>query len=106
MSLIELVQMQALFYEKEVRSFGKLVQEVRRLDLDSGIRVAGSYARKNCFAFITRSADTYAVMVYERRGEKAPRVGAKIVSREFGSVNELRKLLRKIAPKEVVAYVY
>ena len=96
----------ALFYEKRVGSFAGLQRELRRLDSDAGVRIAGSYLKRPCFAFVTRFVGSYTVMVYERRGRRAPAVGKRILSREFGSPEELEGLLRKIAAKKVEAYVY
>ncbi|MDA4125419.1 MAG: hypothetical protein OK438_08260 [Thaumarchaeota archaeon] len=95
-----------MFFEKRVRSFEKLMEVIRHLDSDSGVRVVGSYLRKACFAFLTRSAGTYTVMVYERRGGRAPEPGARLLSREFESLDELGKFLRKMTPKGMDAYVY
>ena len=98
--------MRALLYEKRVRSFNKLMSELRRLDSDSGVRVVGSYFKRECFAFLTQSGGAYTVMVYERKGRKAPALGARILSREFKSVDNLGGFLRQVAQKEVDAYIY
>ncbi len=82
------------------------MREIRLLDSDSGIRVAGSYLGRNCFAFLTRSVSTYTVMVYERKGLRAPAPGRRILSEEFESPDELGIFLRRITEKEVDAYVY
>lgn len=98
--------MQALFYEKRVRSFDKLMSELRRLDSDSGIRIVGSYHKRKCFAFLTRSGGVYTVMIYEKKGRKAPALGARILSREVKSVDDLQEFLGQVGQKEVDAYVY
>ena len=98
--------MRASLYEKRIRSFDKLMSELRRLDSDSGVRVVGSYFKRECFAFLTRSGGVYTVMIYERKDLRAPALGARILSREFKSMNYLVKFLRKIARKEVKAYIY
>ena len=98
--------MRELFYEKRVRSFDKLMSELRRLDSDSGVRVVGSYFKRDCFAFLTRSGGVYTVMIYGREGRKAPALGARIVSREFKSVDALGKFLGQVAQKEMDAYIY
>src|SRR5712664_1136863 len=98
--------MRASFYEKRIRFFDKLMSELRRLDSDSGIRVVGSYLKRECFAFLTRSGGVYTVMIYERKGRKAPALGARILSREFKSVDELGGFLRQVARKPIDAYVY
>jgi hypothetical protein len=95
-----------LFYEKKVRSFAGLKREVRRLDSDAGIRVAGSYRRRRCFVFVTRFVGRYTVMVYERTGREAPAVGKRVLSREFASPEELEEFLQGITEKGVDAYVY
>jgi hypothetical protein len=106
LSPIELVRMRALFYEKRVRSFEKLMLVIRRLDSDSGVRVVGSYLKRACFVFLTRSGGTYTVMLNERTGGKAPAPGARILSREFESADDLGRFLRQITKKGVDAYVY
>ena len=98
--------MQALFYEKRVRSFNNLMSELRRLDSDSGVRIVGSYQKRKCFAFVTRSGRVYTVMIYERKGSKTPALGARILSKETNSVDDLRQFLGHIGQKEIDAYVY
>ncbi len=98
--------MHALFYEKRVRSFNKLMSELRRLDSDSGVRIVGSYQNRKCFAFVTRSGGVYTVMIYEKKGRKAPTLGARILSKEIKSADGLRKFLGQIGQKEMDAYVY
>jgi len=106
LSPIESDQMRALFYENRIRSFGRLMREIRHLDSDSGVRIVGSYANKSCFAFLTRFAGTYTVMVYQRMGRKTPSVGTRILSRDFNSVDELGRFLREILKEGVDAYIY
>ena len=98
--------MQALFYEKRVRSFNNLMSELRRLDSDSGVRIIGSYHKRKCFAFVTRSGGVYTVMIYERKGRKTPALGARILSREVKSVDHLREVVGQIGQEEMDAYVY
>src|SRR5437899_4201500 len=98
--------MRASFYEKRIRSFDKLMSQLRRLASDSGVRVVGSYLKRECLAFLTRSGGVYTVMIYEGNGRRAPALGARILSREFKSVDYLEGFLRQIARKEVKAYVY
>ncbi len=82
------------------------MSELRRLDSDSGVRVVGSYFKRECFAFLTRSGGVYTVMIYERKDGSGPALGARILSREFKSVDYLVRFLRQIARKEVKAYIY
>ena len=95
-----------MFYEKEVRTFPALKREVLHLDSDAGIRVAGSHLNRPCFAFVTRFVGSYTVMVYEKRGRKAPWVGKRILSREFKTPKELERFLQSLTQKKVNAYVY
>ncbi len=98
--------MQALFYEKRIRSFNNLMSELRRLDSDSGVRIVGSYRKRKCVAFVTGSGGVYTVMIYERKGRKAPALGVRILSKEFKSVDDLRAFLGQIGQEEMDAYVY
>lgn len=95
-----------MFYEKRVRSLQALMEELRRLDSDAGVRLAGSYGERPCFAFVTRFAEKYTVMVCERRGVRAPTAGALLVAKEFDALGELEAFLSPIARKRLDAYVY
>ncbi len=95
-----------MFYERRVQTFDKLMRELRHLDSDSGVRVVGSYLGRDCFAFLARFVGTYTIMIYERRGGKTPELGARILSKEFDSVDDLGRFLRQIIKKGVDAYVY
>jgi len=95
-----------MFYEKRVRSLAGLKKEVRTLDADAGVRIVGSYLKSPCFAFVTRFAGRYTVMVYERRGGRYPAVGENLISREFESLGELYGFLSEITTTKVDAYVY
>jgi hypothetical protein len=103
---VESVQMRALFYEKRIQSLDKVMEEIRRLDSDSGVRLVGLYRRKPSFAFLTRSGGTYTLMVYERKGRNQPVLGARLLSRESDSLDELRRFLAEFAEKRVDAYIY
>jgi hypothetical protein len=98
--------MRALFYEKRIQSFDAVMEEVRRLDSDSGVRVVGTYRKRPSFAFLTRSGRTYTLMVYERKGLEEPAPGARILSKEFESLDDLGIFLREFSAKGVDAYVY
>jgi hypothetical protein len=45
-------------------------------------------------------------MIYERKGNKKPALGARILSKEINSVDDLRQFLGNIGQKEIDAYVY
>jgi len=93
-------------YEKQVRSLAGLRREIRRLDSDAGIRVVGLYRKRPCFAFVTRFVGSYTVMVYERKEAKAPKVGKRLLSKEFDSPEELDAFLLGITSEKVHAYIY
>lgn len=95
-----------MFYERRVRSFAKLKREALRLDSDAGIRVVGSHLDRPCFAFVTRFVGTYTVLVYERKGRKAPSVGKRIFSKEFETTKKLEEFLQRLTQGGVDAYVY
>jgi hypothetical protein len=96
-----------LFYEKTVDSFPKLMREARLLDLDSGIRSYVTYDGRKCFAFITRSARGYTLMIYGRRGRgsnESPE--RRLFVKEFPAESELRNFVGRIVERPVRAFVY
>ena len=101
-----MAQVRALFYEKRIRSFAELKREVRHLDSDAGVRIVGYYLKRRCFAFVTRFVGSYTVMVHERMGRRAPIAGKRILSREFGSPEDLDEFLQGITQKGVDAFLY
>lgn len=97
------------FFEKEVRSFPKLVEELKLLDLDSGVRTFGDYeGKKEQLVFVTRSPhDTYTLMVYERLGgRQKPTVGTQLAVKEFGKMDALVGYMKGLVSKPVQAFVY
>jgi len=99
---------QDLFYEKKVDSFAKLTEEVDLLDLDSGIRTFGDYqGKRGQFVFVTRSPhDSYTLMVYEKKGGKAPVPGGRLLVKEFKRKEDLVDFMRGLLSKPVKAFVY
>jgi hypothetical protein len=97
------------FFETEVRSFPKLVEEVKLLDVDSGIRTFGDYDEKERqFVFVTRSPhDTYTLMVYEKLGgRQKPTVGKRLAVKEFAEAQSLIGYMKSLVSKPVQAFVY
>jgi hypothetical protein len=103
-----LLRSREVFFEKSVSSFPKLMEEVRLLDLDSGIRTFGDYhGRKGQFVFVTRSPhDTYTLMVYEKKGGRAPAPGKRLLVKEFQTKGQLGKFMRGLLSRPVRAFVY
>ena len=98
-----------MFYEKNVNSFPKLMEEVDLLDLDSGIRTFGDYkGMKRQFVFVTRSPhDSYTLMVYEKKASAGVAVpGKRLLVKEFQRKEDLREFMRSLLSKPVRAFVY
>lgn len=97
-----------MFFEKRISSLPKLLQEIRILDLDSGIRTFGDYAgKKGQFVFLTRSPhDSYVLMVCEKKDGRAPAVGERLLVREFRDTREVEAYLRKLLSRPIDAFVY
>ena len=94
-----------MFYEKEVTSFDDLVNAVRVLDEDSGIRLIGERKGKGCLLFVTRFGESYTMMTYSMvRKTGAP--GRRLSVAEFDGVHAVAAALRRAAPARVRAYVY
>ena len=96
-----------MFYERRIGSVRVLERELQHLDSDAGVRVVGMYDELPCFAFVTRFVGMYTAMVYERRGtEKTPRVGKRVLARDFESQVELEAFLGSIMHRKIEAYLY
>jgi hypothetical protein len=96
-----------LLYEKKVSSFPKLVDELRILDLDAGVRTIGKYQSKKCFVFVTRSLNGYTTALYGIKSagkEKLP--DKRLLIKEFGSLEELEQFLSGAVAKPVEAFAY
>ncbi len=96
-----------MLYEKELHSFPNLMQEIRLLDIDGGIRTFGKYAGKKCLVFLTRSEKGYAVAVYTiKRDGKITVPDKRLRLEEIESEDALKSFLDKTVSKPVVAYSY
>jgi len=97
-----------LFFEKNVDSFPKLMEEVGLLDLDSGIRTFGDFkGKKRQFVFVTRLPNEgYILMVYGRVGANKPVPSNRLLVREFRTKEALGEFMRSMLSKPVRAFVY
>jgi len=95
-----------LFYERRIGGLAALVREAETMDSDAGIRVAGRFAGRRCYAFVTRFGSRYTVMVYERKAGSEGGLGRRLASEELESVEGLKVLFRKIAPGRIEAFAY
>lgn len=94
-----------MFYEREVKSYPDLVEKLRVLDQDSGVRLVGRSGRRRFLVFVTRFGRRYTMMTYamrRRSGTPGKRLGAV----EFGSVEELERELVKLVRGQLRAWVY
>lgn len=97
------------FYERSVDSLHDLVDELERLDYDSGVRTFGDYnGAKRQLVFVTRSPpDSYTLMVYQTKGTRGkPAPGRRLFVREFGGAKELSAFLHDLVSRPVRAFVY
>jgi hypothetical protein len=96
-----------LLYEKELSSFPQLIQEIRILDCDGGIRTFGKYAGKKCLVFLTRSEKGSTVAIYSiKKDGKAMIPDKRLHIEEVESEDALKSLLDKTVSKPVKAYSY
>jgi len=94
-----------LFYEKVVTSFDDLVNAVRVLDEDSGIRLIGERNGRGCLVFVTRFGESFTMMTYSvvrKTGAPGRRLGVV----EFDGVDAAAGALRRAAPGRIRAFVY
>ena len=95
-----------MFYERRIGSFEGVIGEAATMDADGGIRLSGKYEGESCYAFVTRFGSRFTVMIYEKKRGKLGRPGRRLMSEEVGGVDELKAILRKVAPRKVLAYAY
>lgn len=94
-----------MFYEREVTSFSELVENLRVLDQDAGVRLLGRSGRKPFLVFVTRFGKRYTMMTYAmRRRSGSP--GKRLEASEFGSVGELEEALKNLVHGPIKAWVY
>ena len=94
-----------LFYEREVKSLDAVIEAVRVLDEDSGIRLIGERNGKECLVFVTRFGRKYTVMTYGMSGRTgAP--GRRLDAVEVEGADAVARVIRNSAPRRIRAYVY
>jgi hypothetical protein len=106
---LPLGRVQALFFEKSVNSFPRLMEEVSMLDLDSGIRAFADYGgKKRQFVFVTRSPhDSYTLMVFEKKPSGSGyATGRLLLVKEFHAKEDLGEFMRGLLSRPVRAFVY
>ncbi len=95
-----------MFYERRIGSLAAVVKEARTMDADAGIRIAGTYAGRKCYAFVTRFGARYTVMVYEKKAGRKDGLGRRLASQELGGPEGLMMFLREVVSRKVEAFAY
>lgn len=96
----------ALVYEKQLRSLSAIRRELRSLDGDAGVRIAGGYEGVGCLAFVTRFGTVYTVMVYSVKGKRGGVPQERLATREYTSLEEVVTFLKSISGPRVDACAY
>jgi hypothetical protein len=96
-----------LIYEKKLNSFPEIVKELGTLDLDAGIRAVGRYKSKNCYVFITRSANGFTSLVYSIKSSgKESLPDKRLLAKEFVDIKSAEEFLAEIVAKPIRASAY
>jgi hypothetical protein len=95
-----------LVYEKKLGTLASLKRELKLLDGDAGVRIEGSLQSKRCFAFVTRFAADYTVMVYSTEGTSNRYPGRRLAVKEFHGLDDAFAYVSELAKPRVDAYVY
>lgn len=95
----------ATFFEKRLATAAEVREELEVLDPDAGVRLEGRWDGKRCFAFATKSAGKYTVMVYLARA-RAVRPAGMVSAREFPTHTEAAKFMESLAARPLRAFVY
>ncbi|MDG7006915.1 MAG: hypothetical protein JRN06_01575 [Nitrososphaerota archaeon] len=94
-----------MLYEQPLKSFSELVERLRSLDQDAGIRLVGRSGGKRVLVFVTRFGPKYTMMTYTVR----PRTGTplkKLDTREFDSPEGVGAALRTLVRGRLQAWLY
>lgn len=93
------------FFEKRLATAAEVRKELEVLDPDAGVRLEGRWDGKGCFAFATKSAGKYTVMVYlAKAGSVNP--GSVVSAKEFATHTEAAEFMTGIAARPLRAFVY
>ena len=96
-----------MVYEKKLSSLPKVVNELRTLDPDAGIRSLGRFSSRKCFIFITKSVNIYTTALYSIKTVKKESLPDKrLLVKEFQTLEELETFLAGIITKPVKAFAY
>ena len=91
-----------MVYELRVKSFERLFEELKGLDVDTGIRALGEFEGRKSLIFITRHSGKYALWIRDR----SRRSGAQGVILDFHGYGELRRFLEETLDKPIKAHMY
>ena len=94
-------------YERKLTSFSELIEELRDLEADEGVRIVTNKRRRKEFVFVTHHTGRYALAICraERRGRRLL-PGRKISFDEFSDDVSLRNFLTGVVSKPLNAYIY
>ena len=96
-----------MVYEKTLASLPKVISELSTLDPDAGIRSTGRFKARNCFVFITKSANVYTAALYSVKSVKKESLPDKrLLVKEFQTLEELETFLAGVISKPVKAFAY
>ncbi len=96
-----------MVYERKVTSFRELLEELRDLEADEGVRIITNTKGSKGFVFVTHHSGRYAVAIgdAERKGGRLL-PGRKTAFREFFDDASLREFLMETISKPLDAHVY
>ena len=94
-----------MLYEEKLNSFPELLERLRSLDQDAGIRVVGVSSGKRVLVFVTRFGGRYTAMTYGATSKKGT-PGRRLGTREFASAHEVTVALQKVVRGRLRAWLY
>ncbi len=96
-----------MVYERRVKSMKELLEELRDLDADEGVRILTESEGRKRFVFVTRHSGKYSLGVSDAEARNGRWVPAKKMSfKEFSDQRMLREFLSGLVTKPLKAYVY
>ena len=91
-----------MVYELRIKSFARLFDELKRLDVDSGVRALGRFQGKESLVFVTKHSGSYALWI-RGRNRRNETQGTILNFRDYG---ELRGFLEKTLDRPIKAHMY
>ena len=91
-----------MVYDLKMKSLKELFEELKGLEVDSGVRTFAEFNGRKSLVFITKHSGKYALWIRDRRRRK----GDCGIFKEFHDRGDLSKFLARTLERPLRAYIY